>query len=72
MKKKLIYLLSSMFFFLNVIPVMAQTDPGADPDAVPPAPIDQYVWVLALIGIVYTLIKLNKVRTIQKIKLVKN
>lgn len=65
MKKKLIYQLSSLFFFLNVIPVMAQTDPGADPDAVA-APIDQYVWVLALIGIVYTIIKLNKTRITQK------
>ena len=58
MKKKLIYQLSSLFFLLNVIPVMAQTDPGADPDAVA-APIDQYIWVLALIGTVYTLNKLN-------------
>ena len=68
MKKKLIYLLSSAFFFLNAIPAMAQTDPGADPDAVA-APIDQYVWVLALIGIVYTIIKLNKTRIIQKNKI---
>jgi len=65
MKKKLIYQLSSLFFLLNVIPVMAQTDPGADPDAVA-APIDQNIWILALIGIVYTIIKLNKTRITQK------
>ncbi|MBX9808369.1 MAG: hypothetical protein K2X95_11300 [Flavobacteriaceae bacterium] len=65
MKKKLIYLISSMFFFLNVIPVVAQTDPGNDPDAVA-APIDQYIWILALIGIVYTIIKLNTIKNTQK------
>lgn len=64
MKKKLIYQLSSLFFF-ECNSSYGSNRPGADPDAVA-APIDQNIWILALIGIVYTIIKLNKTRITQK------
>ncbi len=57
MKTKIIYLVTSIFLFLITIPAMAQRDPGdEDIDAVP---IDDYIWVLLLVGVVYAILKLK-------------
>ncbi len=56
MKSHLI--LARIFLFLLTTPVLAQADPGDDPD-VPAAPIDGYLWVLAAIGLVYVFLRLR-------------
>ena len=60
MKLKFIHILSSILLFLATNPVIAQRrnleDPGDDPDAVP---IDDYLWVLVLVGVVFAIIKLK-------------
>ena len=64
MKSKLIYIISSIFLFLVNNNVLAQregssrgaTDPGPDPDAVP---INDYLWVLVLVGVVFAILKLK-------------
>jgi len=56
MKLKFIYIISSILLFLVTSPVIAQEDPGDDPDAVP---IDDYLWVLVLVGVVFAIIKLK-------------
>jgi hypothetical protein len=58
--KKSIYILASLFLVLSSSPIFAQVDPGADPDA-PVATIDNYVWVLALIGLVFVFLKVRSV-----------
>ena len=64
MKSKLIYIISSVFLFLVSNNIFAQrdggsrgeADPGSDPDALP---IDDYIWVLVLVALVYAIIKLK-------------
>ena len=64
MKSRLIYITSSIFLFLVNNNVLAQrdsgsrgvADPGPDPDAVP---IDDYIWVLVLVGVVFAILKLR-------------
>ena len=56
--KKIFLIVASIFITLLSNPVLAQEDPGADPD-VPAAPIDNYVWVLAAIGLVYVFLKVR-------------
>lgn len=56
--KKIFLIVASIFITLLSNPVLAQEDPGADPD-VPAAPIDDYVWVLAVIGLVYVFLKVR-------------
>ena len=60
MKLKFIHILSSILLFLATNPVIAQRrnleDPGDDPDSVP---IDDYLWVLVLVGLVFAIIKLK-------------
>lgn len=56
--KKSIYILASLLIFLFTNPIFAQADPGDDPD-VPSAPIDDYVWVLALLGLVYVFLRVR-------------
>jgi hypothetical protein len=57
--KKIFLITASIFITLLSNPVLAQLDdPGEDPDAVQ-APIDNYVWVLAAIGLVYVFLRLR-------------
>jgi hypothetical protein len=57
--KKSILLLASLYMLLLSNPIFAQVaDPGDDPDA-PAAPIDDYVWVLALIGMIFVFLKVR-------------
>jgi hypothetical protein len=57
--KKIFLTLSSIFILLLSTPVFAQLeDPGADPDT-PAAPIDGYVWVLAIVGLIYVFLRLR-------------
>lgn len=55
---KSILKLTAIFLFFLTTPILAQTDPGDDPD-VPAASIDSYVWVLILIGAVYVFLKMK-------------
>jgi hypothetical protein len=56
--KKSIYILASAITILFTNPIFAQLeDPGEDIDT--PAPIGDYVWVLALIGLVFVFMKLR-------------
>lgn len=58
-----------VFMLLTTI-VNAQTDLPDEPDDINPAPIDDYVWALVAIGLVYVFLKLralsNKVNTPNK------
>ncbi len=55
--KKIFLTLSSLFILLLSAPIFAQLeDPGEDPDTVP---IDDYVWVLAIVGLIYIFIRLK-------------
>lgn len=56
--KKIFLIIASIFITLLSNPILAQEDPGADPD-VPAAPIDNYVWVLGAIGLVYVFLRLR-------------
>lgn len=57
--KKIFILMVSTFISLLSTPIFAQLeDPGDDPDAIA-APIDSYVWVLAIVGLIYVLIRLR-------------
>jgi hypothetical protein len=57
--KKIFIIIVSIFISLCSTPILAQLeDPGADPDA-PAAPIDGYVWILALVGLFYIFIRLK-------------
>lgn len=57
--KKSIYILTSLFMLLLTGPIFAQEDPGADPD--PAAPIGDYVWVLAAIGLIFVFLKMRSI-----------
>lgn len=57
--KKIFLIIASIFIILISNPVLAQEDPGVDPDAPAAAPIDDYVWVLAAIGLVYVFLKVR-------------
>ena len=51
--KKIFLAATSIFISLLSTPIFAQVlDPGDDPD-LPTAPIDNYLWVLAAIGLIY-------------------
>ena len=53
--KKIFLTVASIFITLVSSPIFAQLEePGDDPEAVP---IGDYVWVLALIGLVYVFYK---------------
>lgn len=57
--KKINIIIVSIFISLCSTPIFAQLeDPGADPDA-PAAPIDGYVWILAVAGLFYIFKRLN-------------
>jgi phosphoglycerol transferase MdoB-like AlkP superfamily enzyme len=55
--KKIFPILASLFLLLLSNPILAQEDPGADPDVA--APIDGYVYVLAFLGLVYVFLRLR-------------
>lgn len=53
----------STFISLLSTPIFAQLeDPGDDPDA-PAASIDSYLWVLAIVGLIYVFIRLRFLST---------
>jgi hypothetical protein len=58
--KKSIYILASLLIFLYTNPILAQADPGDDPDA-PAAPIDDYVWILVLVGLLVVYLKFRSI-----------
>ena len=58
--KKIFLIIASIFITLLSNPILAQEDPGADPD-VPTAPIDNYVLVLALLGLVFVFLKVRAI-----------
>jgi hypothetical protein len=54
--KKSIYILASIVLFLVTSPIFAQADPGDDPVG---APIDDHVYILAAIGLLYVFYRLR-------------
>lgn len=46
-----------LFFVLCTTLIYAQTDLPDAPDDTTPAPIDDYVWLLALVAIVFAILK---------------
>jgi hypothetical protein len=60
--KKIFIIMVITFISLLSTPIFANLeeleDPGDDPDAIA-APIDSYVWVLAIVGLIYVLIRLR-------------
>lgn len=60
MKLKLVYIVNSVILFLITSPLMAQDDPGDDPDAT--LPIDNYLWVLVIVGLIYVFLKFRAVQ----------
>jgi hypothetical protein len=63
MKLKLVYIVNSVILFLITSPLMAEepADPGADPDAAP-LPIDDYLWILVLVGLIYVYLKFRAIQ----------
>ena len=59
MKLKFIYIITSILLFLVTSPVIAQKDVDLDPDAPDSVPIDDYLWVLVLVGVVFAILKLK-------------
>jgi hypothetical protein len=57
--KKIFPILASLFLLLLSNPILAQEDPGADPDDPTVLPIDGYVYVLAFLGLVYVFLRLR-------------
>lgn len=56
--KKIFIIICGIFITLLSNPILAQADPGDDPDPVA-TPIDSYVWVLAAIGLVYVFLRVR-------------
>lgn len=56
--KKSIYILASLLIMLFTSSIFAQAEPGDDPDPAA-APIDDYLWVLVLMGLLYVFLKLR-------------
>lgn len=73
MKNNVLKYYITAFYFCSTFAMLAQ-DPGAggvdngdgSGDTTPAAPIDDYVWVLALVGLVFVFLKF---RAIQKRKI---
>lgn len=58
--KNSIFILANIYLLLISIPIFAQPeDPGVDPA---PAPIDDYVWFLALIGLALVFLKFRMIK----------
>lgn len=56
--KKIFIIICGIFISLLSNPVFAQAEPGDDPE-VPAAPIDNYAWLLAVVGLVYVFYKVR-------------
>lgn len=57
--KKSILILANVYLLLVSSSIFAQADPGDDPDV--PAPIDDYVWMLALVAITVAIFKFKAI-----------
>jgi hypothetical protein len=58
--KKIFLIVATIFIALVSNPIFAQlTEPGDDPEAAPAAPIDNYVWYLAAIGLIYVFLRIR-------------
>jgi hypothetical protein len=70
MKNNLLKYYLAAFYLCSTFIMFAQTDPGTDggiendgtQDATPAAPIDDYVWLLALIGLVFVFLKFRAIQ----------
>ena len=61
--KKIFIIMVSTFISLLSTPIFAQLeDPGDDPDA-PAASIDSYLWVVAIVCLIYVFIRLRFLST---------
>lgn len=75
MKKNLLKYYIAAFYLCSTLVMFAQIDPGTDggvdnngtTDTTPDAPIDDYVWVLALIGLIFVFMKFRAIQN-KKIK----
>ncbi len=58
--KKLTFIFVGLFISLLSTPIFAQPeDPGGDPET--PLPINDYLWVLIAIGLVYVFLRLRTI-----------
>ncbi len=55
MKKNLLqYFYIAAFYFCSTLTIFAQADPDeTDGDTTPSAPIDDYLWILVLVGLLF-------------------
>jgi hypothetical protein len=65
--KKIFLIIASIFIALLSFPIFAQEDPGVDPE-VPAAPIDDYLWVLGAIGLIYVFLRIRALAKQSKIE----
>ena len=64
--KKIFLTLSSIYILLLSNPIFAQIDdPGDDPDS--PLPIDDYLWVLVALGLIFVFFKYRAMAQQKKI-----
>lgn len=56
--KKIFLIIAGIFITLISNPVLAQADPGDDPD-VEAVPIDDYLWILAAVGFLFIFLKVR-------------
>ncbi len=67
MKNKLLKYYIAAFYFCSTLVMVAQPGDNApggletDGDSTPAAPIDDYLWVLALVALVFVFIKLRAI-----------
>lgn len=66
MEKNFLKYYIAIAYFCSTVLLFAQTGPGSDGDGSgglegtdPAAPIDEYVWVLGLIGLVYVFLRVR-------------
>jgi hypothetical protein len=70
MKKNLLKYYIATFYLCSTFAMFAQTDPGTGggvendgtTDTTPAAPIDDYVWVLALVGLLFVFMKFREIQ----------
>jgi hypothetical protein len=64
MKLKLVYIINSVILFLITSPLMAADAPadlGDDPDVT--APIDDSLWVLVIVALIYVFLKFRAIQS---------
>jgi hypothetical protein len=59
MRNKLKYIITILVIFFISTPILAQRDLDSDPDVVPTTSIDNYIWILILVGVVFAILKLR-------------